>query len=73
MVMRSYDPQQEEEANWLAWTILLPREALTEAVRARLSTPNIAPRDGVSKQLVEYRIGMTGVKLELGRSRRRFA
>ncbi len=24
LVMRSYDQKQEEEANWLAWAILLP-------------------------------------------------
>ena len=49
MVMRSYDPQREEEANCLGWTILLPREVLTVAARARQSTPEIARRYGVSE------------------------
>jgi hypothetical protein len=70
IVMRSYDPQQEEEANWLGWTILLPRDALAEAVRARLSNSIIAQRYGVSEQLVEYRIRMTGVNLQFGGTRR---
>jgi Zn-dependent peptidase ImmA (M78 family) len=73
MVMRSYDPQQEEEANWLGWTILLPREALAAAVRVGLSTSGIAQRYGVSEQLVEYRIRMTGANRQFGRRRHRSA
>ncbi|MGP8248002.1 MAG: ImmA/IrrE family metallo-endopeptidase [Bryobacteraceae bacterium] len=34
MIMRSYDQKQEEEANWLGWCLLLPREALVQASKA---------------------------------------
>jgi hypothetical protein len=71
MIMRSYDPQQEEEANCLGWTILLPREALVVAVRSRHSTSRIALQYGVSEQLVEYRRRITGVDIVAARARRR--
>lgn len=71
MIMRSYDQKQEEEANWLGWCLLLPREALERAVRLRQGTPEIAARYGVSEQLVTYRRRMTGVDIKLQRARRR--
>jgi hypothetical protein len=38
LVMRSYDQKQEEEANWLAAALLLPREALLYCKRMKLGT-----------------------------------
>jgi Zn-dependent peptidase ImmA (M78 family) len=67
MIMRSYDQKQEEEANWLGWTLLLPREALVHAAKAKLTTLQIAERYGVSEQLVEYRLRMTGVNNQFRR------
>jgi Zn-dependent peptidase ImmA (M78 family) len=69
MVMRSFDHKQEEEANWLGWCILLPREALVQAARARLATAQIAEAYGVSSQLVAYRLRMTGVEVQFRRAR----
>ena len=71
MVMRSFDPKQEEEANWLGWCILLPRPALVRALSTRKSVSDIAQEWTVSQQLVEYRIRMTGVRTQLSRRRKR--
>ncbi len=73
MVMRSYDRKQEEEANWLGWSILLPREALLSAMRLRLSNSQIAKKYGVTEDLVEFRLRVTGVKAQFGRATRRRA
>ena len=70
MVMRSFDPKQEEEANWLGWCILLPRPALVRAIGARKTVVEIAEEWCVSKQLVEYRIRMTGVRTQIARRKR---
>src|SRR5437016_1394810 len=35
--MRTFNPKQEDEANWLSWCLLLPREALIHSRRAKLS------------------------------------
>ena len=64
MVLRSFDEKQEEEANWLGWCLLLPRVALAHAVKTRLPRAVVAQRWGVSEQLVEFRIRMTGVRRE---------
>jgi|SRR2546427_4170057 len=68
MVMRSYDRKQEEEANWLGWSILLPREALVSATRLRLSNSEIAERYGVTEDLVEFRLRVTGVNAQFKRT-----
>lgn len=63
--MRSYDQKQEDEANWLAAALLLPREALLYFRRTRLTTTEIAAHFGVSEQLATYRLRMTGVDAQL--------
>lgn len=68
--MRTYDQRHEDEANWLGWSLLLPREALMKALRQRMSIEAIAAFYGVSTQLVNYRMGVTGVAVQLARMRR---
>lgn len=64
-VMRSYDQAQEDEANWLAWCILLPREALLRCRRLGLSVPEIVQTYDVTETLVNFRLRMTGVESQL--------
>lgn len=61
LAMRTFDPKQEDEANWLGWTLLLPRPALMRCATLRLSTVQIAAEYEVSEQLVKFRSGITGV------------
>lgn len=71
MVMRSYDRKQEDEANCLAWCLLLPREALMSARRTGLTAAQIAERYGVSETLVTFRLQMSGVEAQIRAARRR--
>jgi Zn-dependent peptidase ImmA (M78 family) len=65
IVMRSYNQKQEDEANWLGWCLLLPREALWRCKRLRLSVDEIAERYGVTATLVSFRLRMTGVEAQM--------
>jgi hypothetical protein len=58
--MRSFDAKQEDEANWLGWTLLLPRPALMHCIHLGRSAAQIAVDYNVSEQLVKYRTGVTG-------------
>jgi len=69
MGMRSFDAKHEDEANWLGWTLLLPRPALMHCMRLGRTVTEIASEYDVSEQLVKYRIGITGVNRQ-SRSRR---
>lgn len=72
IAMRTFDRKQEDEANWLAWCLLLPREVLVWAKQARLSTAEIAVRFEVTEALVIFRLNVSGVKFQFAkRSRRR--
>jgi hypothetical protein len=64
-VMRSYDQKDEDEANWLAWSLLLPREGLLACKRQRLAVLEIAERFGVTESLVNFRLRMTGIEAQL--------
>ena len=68
LAMRTFDPKQEDEANWLGWTLLLPRPALMHCANLRLSAVQIATEYEVSEQLAKFRSGITGVHRQ---SRRR--
>lgn len=65
LVMRSYDQKQEDEASWLGWALLLPRDGLLTLRRQNLSALQIASHLGVSETLVRYRLGVTGVESHL--------
>lgn len=61
MILNSYDKALEEEADWLAGCLLLPRDALVRIKKERLSDVEAAARYGVSLRMLSYRNSMTGV------------
>jgi hypothetical protein len=69
MATRTFDQKQEDEANWLGWALLLPRDALMAARRARMATAQIAETYGVTERLVGFRLQMTGVEAQMRRRR----
>ena len=56
------DPDEEQEANWAAGCLLLPRKLLYQAVRRGLSSNEVAIQYGVSKSMADFRIRATGVQ-----------
>ncbi len=65
VAIRSFDAKQEDEANWLAWAVLLPRDALVACLRRRMSKEAIAEQYGVSEKLVVFRTGITGAAYQV--------
>jgi hypothetical protein len=72
MATRTFDQKQEDEANWLAWALLLPRDALFAAKRSRMLSAQIASAYGVTETLVDFRLRMTGISAQLRRSGGRY-
>jgi IrrE N-terminal-like domain len=69
LLLSDYPKGDEEEADWLAGAMLLPREALLRARFAGSSAMQIATDFGVSEELVVWRLRMTGVNRQTqGRS-----
>lgn len=69
LMLNSYDKAQEDEANWLAGTMLLPREALLHTLKRRITRQSVADKYGVSKDLVTWRTNVTGVKRQIQRAK----
>lgn len=65
------DPDEEQEANWLAGCLLLPRPLLVTAARRGMDSAAIADRYGVSEQMAGFRLRTTGViqQIRAGRAR----
>jgi Zn-dependent peptidase ImmA (M78 family) len=63
------DPDEEQEANWLAGCLLLPRQLLYQAARRGLEAADIAERYEVSEQMAAFRLRTTGVLQQLSASR----
>jgi Zn-dependent peptidase ImmA (M78 family) len=61
MLLKDYDKQYEEEADWLAGCLLLPRDALLHIKRRRLGSDEAATTYGVSQRMLSYRIAVSGV------------
>jgi Zn-dependent peptidase ImmA (M78 family) len=61
MLLKAYDKEQEEEADWLAGVLLLPRDALVDVQRRGMPDEAVIARYGVSKRMYTYRMSMTGV------------
>jgi Zn-dependent peptidase ImmA (M78 family) len=68
LLLSDYSEEQEQEADWLAAALLLPREGLVRLRSARLSAIDIANHYGVSQALCEWRLRMTGVDVQMRRA-----
>lgn len=60
--LRNFDEKQEAEADWLAGSLLLPREALVSCHFRRYSLQQACQIFGVSESLFTYRMNMSGVR-----------
>ncbi len=60
-MLRSYNERLEEEASWLAGCLLLPRDALVHIRINGLSDDEACDSYVVSRQLLTYRMNVTGV------------
>ena len=66
----NYDAVQEEEADWLAGCLLVPRDGLLAACRRRADHHYLTMRFGVSRDMIAWRLRMTGVSRQLKRENR---
>jgi Zn-dependent peptidase ImmA (M78 family) len=59
------NPDEEQEANWLAGCLLLPRRLLMTTLKAGATATDLAERYEVSLQMANYRIRATGVMRQI--------
>jgi Zn-dependent peptidase ImmA (M78 family) len=65
LLLSDYATEYEDEANWLAGALLLPRDALILHKKMGKTAIQIAQHYGVSEELVNWRIRMTGIERQL--------
>jgi Zn-dependent peptidase ImmA (M78 family) len=63
------DPEQEDEANWLASCLLLPRALLLREAYADSTPETIASKHHVSVPMARFRLNASGVLLQVRRTR----
>ena len=61
MLLRDYDRPCEEEADWLAGCLQLPRTALLSIKKMRLLTAETTQLYGVSQRMLSYQMAASGV------------
>jgi Zn-dependent peptidase ImmA (M78 family) len=64
------DPDEEQEANWLAGCLLLPRDLLVRSLKKGLDAAAIAEANAVSIQMANFRLRATGAERQIAASRR---
>lgn len=69
---RGVDKDVEDEASWLAGVLLVSEEATLYIVRQGITLDQAAVEYGVSRQLVEWRIRMTGARTRINRAKGSF-
>jgi IrrE N-terminal-like domain len=62
------NPEQEEEANWLAGCLLLPRALLLREARTGTSPDTLAAKYQVSLPMARFRLNTSGVLLQARRA-----
>ena len=70
MALRTHNEEQEQEANWLAGCLLLPREALLLIRRKGSEDEDACAEYGVSPAMLRFRFNVTGVNAQLRGARR---
>jgi len=71
LLLNTYDKGQEQEADWLGGALLLPRDALLFIKKHYTNMKQASELYGVSSQLLEYRLNITGVNNQFKRFRTR--
>ena len=71
IALRGYNKDAEDEASWMAGTLLLPRDALVYIRTLGLGEAEVCKIYNVSSDLLRYRTDMTGVNRQFGRLHRR--
>ena len=71
LLLSSFNKEQEDEADCLAGTILVPSAGLLRAYRHSTDPVVLASRFDVSNDLLQWRLRMTGVKVQASRGRAR--
>lgn len=64
------DPDEEQEANWLAGCLLLPRDLLVRSLKSGMDAAAIAETNTVSIQMANFRLRATGAERQVTASRR---
>jgi Zn-dependent peptidase ImmA (M78 family) len=57
---RNFNKEYEDQANWLGPTLLIPNEAALHIVRANMDKHEAAKHYGVSLQIVNMRLNLSG-------------
>jgi hypothetical protein len=70
MMLSVYDPLQEEEADCLSGTLLVPRDALLHVLELGYDHGRAAAHFVVTKDLLTMRINLTGVARQLANRQR---
>ena len=63
------DAEQEEEADWLAGCLLLPRPLLLKCARDEWSAKKIARKHRTSEHMARFRLNASGVLVQIGRAK----
>jgi Zn-dependent peptidase ImmA (M78 family) len=66
LLLSDFSKEQEEEADCLSGCLLLPRPLLLRLRGGGASVSDIARQHGVSNELCQWRVRMTGVDYQLG-------
>ena len=72
LLMRDFEKEQEEEADWLAATLLLPKDALMKIQFGKISQDFASSQYGVSKKLLDMRLNTSGVRAIHTRARKKY-
>jgi Zn-dependent peptidase ImmA (M78 family) len=67
LALRTHNDEQEEQANWLAGALLLPRDALVAIRRSGTSDERACREYGVSSAMLKFRMNVSGVNVQLRR------
>ncbi len=69
LLLSSFEKEQEDEADWLSGTLLVPRTGLLMAYQSAQDPRVLANRFGVSENMLNWRLRMTGVATQARRAR----
>lgn len=68
LLLNSFEKEQEDEADWLSATLLVPRAGLQAAYRSIRAPRSPANHFGVSLDMLNWRLRMTGVTKQMRRA-----